>query len=118
MAGDYVNLNDVGALTRSGQGYDGTAQDNAAESRTFAGRMDVSRQGLRGSAGTTFTGIADMHSGNLVLLANHIAEQAVRAVRGEQTVVTSDDDANTAQTGTMQTVEGLSTSNARPINAF
>lgn len=118
MAGNYVNLNDVGALTRSGGGYDTTAQDNTAESRTFSGRMDASRQGLRGSAGTTFTNIADLHSGNLVLLANQIAEQAVRAVRGEQTVVTSDGDANTAQAGTMQTVEGLSTTNGKQINAF
>src|SRR5918997_5502443 len=102
MAGDFVNLNDVGALTKSGQGYDGTAQDNAAESRNFLGRMEASRRGLRGSAGTTFTNIADLHSGNLVLLANQIAEQALRAVRGEQTVLTADDDANTAQAGTMQ----------------
>ena len=26
MAGDFVNLNEVGALTRSGQGYEGTAE--------------------------------------------------------------------------------------------
>ena len=42
MAGDFVNLNEVGALTRSGQGYEGTAEDNSAESRNFAGRMDAS----------------------------------------------------------------------------
>jgi hypothetical protein len=118
VAGDYVNLNDVGALARSGGGYDATAQDNTAESRAFSGRMDASRQGLRGSAGTTFTSIADLHSGNLVRLANQIAEQAVRAVRSEQTVDQSDHDANTQQASTMQTVEGLSISNGKPINAF
>jgi hypothetical protein len=118
MAGDYVNLNDVGGLARSGQGYDGTAQDNTAESRAFAGRMEASRRGLIGAAGNTFTGIAGVHSGNLVQVANHIAEQALRAVRGDHTIDDSDRDANTAQNTTMQTVEGLSTSSAKSINAF
>ena len=116
MAGDYVNLNDVGTLTRSGQGYDTNAQDSDAESRTFSGRMDASRQGLRGSAGTTFTNVAEAHSGNLVALARQIAEQAVRAVRAEQTVVAADDDANTAQSGTVSTVESNTTAVNRPIN--
>jgi hypothetical protein len=117
VAGDYVNLNDVGALTRSGQGYDTNAQDSAAESRTFSGRMDVSRQGLRGSAGTTFTNVAEAHSGNLVTLAGHIAQQALRAVRGEQAVVTADDEANAAQSSTVSTVETNMTAVSRPINA-
>lgn len=116
MAGEYVNLNDVGVLTRSGQGYDANAQDNEAESRTFSGRMDASRQGLRGSAGTTFTNVAETHSANLVALAGHLAEQAVRAVRGEQTVVTADDEAHAAQSSTVSTVESNTTAVNRPIN--
>ncbi len=115
MAGEYVNLNDVGALTRSGQGYDTTADDNAAESRTFVGRMETSRQGLRGAAGTTFSGVAEMHGGNLVQLANHIAEQALRAVRGEQAVVTSDEEANTAQSSALTAVENQAQAVSRPI---
>lgn len=115
MAGEYVNLNDVGALTRSGQGYDTTAEDNAAESRTFAGRMEASQQGLRGAAGTTFTGVANLHSGNLVQLANHIADQALRAVRGEQAVVTSDEEADTAQAPTLTAVENQSSAVSRQI---
>lgn len=115
MAGDYVNLNEVGALTNAGQGYDGTAEDKAAESRTFNGRMEASRQGLRGAAGTTFTSVADQHSGNLVQLANQIAQQALRAVRGEQTIVNADEDSNTAQAPTMAAVDTQSSAISRPI---
>jgi hypothetical protein len=115
VAGEYVNLNDVGMLTRSGQGYDTTAEDNTAESRSFAGRMDASRQGLRGAAGTTFTNVAEMHSGNLVQLANQIAQQAVRAVRGEQTVVSSDEEADVAQSSAFTAVESQSQAVSRPI---
>jgi hypothetical protein len=115
VAGDYVNLNEVGTLTRSGQGYEGTAEDNVAESRNFAGRMDASQQGLRGAAGTTFTNVADMHGGNLVQLGNQIAQQALRAVRGEQTVVNADQDSDTAQAVTLTSVEAQSTAVSRPI---
>jgi hypothetical protein len=116
VAGDYVNLNDVGTLSRSGQGYDTNAQDNATESRTFSGRMDASQRGLRGSAGNTFTTVAATHSANLGLLAGHIAEQALRAVRAEQSVLAGDDEANTAQSGTVSTVESNATAVSRPIN--
>jgi uncharacterized protein YukE len=116
MAGDFVNLNEVGALTRSGQGYEGTAEDNSAESRNFAGRMDASRQGLKGAAGTTFTNVADQHSSNLTQLANQIAQQALRAVRGESTVVNADSDADTAQSNTVSAVDTQSSAVARPIN--
>lgn len=115
MAGDYVNLNEVGVLTKSGQGYEGTAEDKAAESRSFAGRMDASRQGLKGNAGATFTNVAEQHSGNLVQLANQIAQQALRAVRGEQTVVNADADADTAQSATVTAVDTQASAVSRPI---
>lgn len=115
MAGEYVNLNDVGALTRSGQGYDANADDNAAESRAFIGRMDSSRQGLRGAAGSTFTTIAGAHGDNLVLLANQIADQALRAVRSEQAVVAADGDADAAQASTLAATEGQTQAVSRPI---
>jgi len=115
VAGEYVNLNEVGALTQSGHGYEGTADDKATESRNFSGRMDVSRQGLKGAAGTTFTSVADQHTGNLVQLANQIAQQAMRAVRGEQTIVTADQDSETAQAPTLTAVDTQSTAVSRPI---
>ncbi|GAA2873658.1 hypothetical protein Acy02nite_31460 [Actinoplanes cyaneus] len=114
--GDFVNLNDVGTLTRSAQGYEGVADDKASESRSFTGKMDASQRGLIGSAGSTFTNVAGTHSGNLTQLANRIAEQAVRASRGEKTLVSADDDANTAQSGTQSTVEGNVSAVSRPIN--
>ncbi len=115
MAGEYVNLNDIGALTKSGQGYEGTAEDKAAESRSFSGRMDASRQGLKGSAGTTFTNVAEAHGGNLVQLANQIAQQALRAVRGEHTIVTADEDSDTAQASTVTAVHTQASAVSRPI---
>ena len=115
MAGDYVNLNDVGQLTRSGQGYEGTAEDKVAESRNFAGRMDASKQGLRGAAGSTFTNVADQHGSNLVQLGNQIAQQALRAVRGEATVINADQDSDTAQSATFTAVENQGSAVSRPI---
>jgi hypothetical protein len=113
---DFVNLNDVGALTKSGQGYEGVAEDKAGASRTFSGQMDASQQGLVGNSGTTFTNVAQTHSNNLTEIANRIAEQAVRAVRGEKTLLTADDDGHSAQTTTVSTVEGNTSVVSRPIN--
>lgn len=118
MSGNYVNLNEQGVLSQSGQQYDATAQDSNAESRAFSGRMDASRTALRGAAGTTFTGVAETHSGNLVLLANQIADQAYRAVQAEREVAGADDDAHSAQSATQSTVQGLTAENSNRINAI
>jgi hypothetical protein len=107
VAENFVNLNEQGLLSQAGRNYDGTAQDSDSEARNFGGRMDASRTYLRGSAGTTFTGVAQAHTGNLSLLGVQIADQAYRAVQAEQAVVGADDDARTAQAGAQQTVEGL-----------
>jgi uncharacterized protein YukE len=112
---DYVNLNEVGGLTRAGKGYDGTAQDNTAESRNFSSKMDASKQGLQGAAGRAFTGAADQHAGNVTLLANQIAQQALRAVRGEQTIVSSDEEALANQQSTVSAVDGETQAVSRPI---
>jgi hypothetical protein len=114
--GDFVNLNEVGTLTKSGQGYEGVAQENDGEARSFVGRMDASQRGLIGSAGSTFTTIAQTHGGNLSQLAQRIAEQAVRAVRGERTLVTADEDSHNHQTSTLNTIEGNTSAVSRPIN--
>lgn len=114
---DFVNLNETGALTRSGQGYDGNAQDGASESRSFQGRMDQSQQGLRGRAGIQFSGMTTQHAGNLVALGRQFAEQAFRVVRGEQAVVTADDDAFTTQQAIASNVDTQTSAVTRPINA-
>ncbi|WP_163512822.1 hypothetical protein [Fodinicola acaciae] len=115
--GNFVNLNEVGVLSQSGQGYDGTATDQHGESRNFVGKMDASQAGLKGSAGTTFTGIANLSGGNLTQLANLIAEQARRAVMGEKTVVGADDDAHSAQQPALGAADSYTSSLSRGINA-
>jgi hypothetical protein len=114
---EFVNLNETGALTRAGQGYGQDADSGATESRTFQGRMDQSQQGLRGRAGTQFTSMTTQHAGNLALLGRQFAEQAYRAVRGEQAIVTADDEAVTAQQATVSTVDTQTSVISRPINA-
>lgn len=114
---NYVNLNEVGGLTQSGQGYGGEADTGAAEARTFASRMEASQTGLRGRTGAQFTNVTGTHGGNLALLAQQFAEQAVRAVRGEQTIVAADDEAHGAQQGTAASIEGQTSLISRPINA-
>jgi hypothetical protein len=114
---DFVNLNETGALSRAGQGYDGNAQDGVSESRTFQSRMDQSQAGLRGRAGLQFTGVTSQHAGNLALLGRQFAEQAYRAVKGEQAVVAADDEAVTAQQAVASTIDTQTSAINRPINA-
>lgn len=113
---DYVNLNETGVLTQAGQGYDSDAQDGGTESRNFRGRMEQSQPGLRGRAGLQFTGLTTQHAGNLQLLGQQFANQAYRAVKGEQALLTADDDAFTAQQAVASTVDTQSTEVTRPIN--
>jgi hypothetical protein len=117
MAGEFVNLNEVGGLTQAGRQYDASAQDGQGASRKFLGQMQASERGLRGGAGSTFTGITSTHGGNMTLLAKQIAEQAIRAVRGEESIVTADDDSVTAQQPVGSAVEGATTTMSRTITA-
>jgi hypothetical protein len=113
---NFVNLNDVGGLSTAGRAYGADADTGASEARTFEGRMAASHQGLRGRAGMSFTGMTGTHSANLQLLGQRFAEQAVRAVRGEQTIVSSDDESFTAQQATATTVDGQTSLMSRTIN--
>jgi hypothetical protein len=113
---NFVNLNEAGVLSRSGQGYGANAEDHNAESHGFRGRMDASQAGLKGAAGNTFTTIADTSANNLVQLANRIAEQAVRAVRAENTLITADEDATGAQQVSLSNMDSHASALSRPIN--
>lgn len=117
MANNFVNLNEVGVLTHSGQQYSGNAEDQGAEARSFLGRMESVQPGLRGSAGNTFQGVSHATTANLTQLANLIAEQAVRAVRTENTLVTADEDSHTVQQPTLSSVDAHTSALARGINA-
>jgi hypothetical protein len=115
--GNFVNLNETGVLSQSGKGYSGTAEDQSAESTSFRGRMDASHSGLKGAAGNTFTNVAQTSASNLTQLANQIADQAVRAVRAENTLVTADEDAHSAQQPSVANMESHSSAVSRQINA-
>lgn len=114
--GNFVNLNETGVLSRSGQGYDANAQEQNAQSQQFRGRMEASQQGLRGAAGNTFTNVSHLSSANLTQLANRIAEQAVRAVRAENKIVTADEDAHSVQQVNVSNMEAHASAVSRPIN--
>jgi hypothetical protein len=116
MSNGFVHLEEVGGLSRAGQGYQGDAQDGQAQSAAFRGRMEQSQAGLRGRTGMQFTGMTDTHSTNLVRLGQQFAEQAIRAVRGEQAIVGGDDESVTTQQATASTVEGQISTLNRPIN--
>jgi len=114
--GNFVNLNEQGVLSKSGQGYDTNAQDQHAASQQFRGQMEASQHGLKGTAGNTFTGVSHLSAGNLTQLANQIAEQAVRAVRAEHTLVSSDQDADSVQQVNVSNMEAHASAVSRPIN--
>jgi D-alanyl-D-alanine carboxypeptidase len=114
--GNFVNLNETGVLSRSGQGYDSNAQDQHGASQQFRGQMEASHQGLKGSAGGTFTGVSDLSAANLAQLANQIADQAVRAVRAEHHLVGADEQADSVQQVNVGNMETHASAVARPIN--
>jgi hypothetical protein len=117
MSGSFVNLNETGVLSRSGQQYGANADDQHGASQKFSGQMEASRQGLRGAAGGTFSGVAAMSSSNLSQLANQIADQAVRAVRAERSLVSADEDADSAQRVSVSNMESHASEVSRGINA-
>ncbi|HLU46094.1 MAG TPA: hypothetical protein VKZ67_13950 [Natronosporangium sp.] len=112
----YVNLSEAGGLTQAGQRYDAEADDSQATARTFQGRMDQSQQGLRGRTGMQFTSMTTQHSTNLALLGRQFAQQAYRAVKGEQAILNADDEAHDLQSVTASTVDTQTSSISRPIN--
>lgn len=112
----YVNLSETGGLTQAGQRYDAEGDDSQATARTFQSRMDQSQQGLRGRTGIQFTNMTTQHGGNLALLGQQFAQQAYRAVKGEQAIVTADDEAHDIQTVTASTVDTQTSAISRPIN--
>ena len=117
MPNNFVNLEEVGGLSRAGQSYDADAQDGQAQSSAFRGRMEQSHAGLRGRTGLQFTGMTDTHSSNLVRLGEQFARQAIRAVRGEQAIVAGDDESFGVQQVTASTVEGQVTQLNRTVNS-
>lgn len=112
----YVNLSEVGGLTRAGQGYGEDAESSQNESRNFVSRMDQSQQGLRGRTGTQFTNMVGQHGANLALLGRQFAEQAYRAVKGEEAIVATDDEGYDVQQSTAATVHDQTSLINRPIN--
>jgi hypothetical protein len=112
----YVNLSETGGLIQAGQRYDTEGTDSQATARNFQGRMDQSQQGLRGRTGLQFTTMTTQHSSNLALLGQQFAEQAYRAVKGEQAIVNADDEAHDLQTVTASGVDTQTSAINRPIN--
>jgi hypothetical protein len=116
MSDKFVNLTETGALTRTGHHYQGDNQDSLAQSDRFRNQMAQSQSGLRGRAGLQFMGMTGTHAENLKRLGAHFAEQAVRAVRGEQTILAGEDESVTTQQTTASTVEGQVSTLNRQIN--
>src|SRR5690606_25659312 len=128
----YANLSEAGGLAQAGQRYDAEADDSQATARTLQGRTDQpqhglrrrtgtqltsrSQQGLRGRTGMQFTSMTTQHSTNLALLGRQFAQQAYRAVKGEQAILNADDEAHDLQSVTASTVDTQTSSISRPIN--
>ncbi|MGH3360793.1 MAG: hypothetical protein ACRDO7_18460 [Nocardioidaceae bacterium] len=114
--GGYVNLNDVGSLTRSGKGYAGTADTTFGSAKAHQSNMEGVQGSFKGMAGSTFQGVAAMSTGNTAQLAKQIADQAARAVLGEKDAVMGDEDAHENQQSGKSANEGFMSVAAKPIN--
>ncbi len=112
----YVNLDQVGVLTQTGQQYGGNAEDNLASARSHWAKMEGVQPGFKGAAGTTFQGISATAAGNHSQLAVQIAEQAKRAVTTERVAIAGDEEAFQGQQTARSAAESMTTAVNRPIN--
>ncbi len=117
MADGYVNLNDTGVLSQTGGRYGSTADDSVGEAQSFRGQMEASQRGLRGGAGRVFSGVTDQHATNLTLIAQQLADQAVRAVRAERGIINADEESARSQHAMVSAVDDQARAISRPINA-
>jgi hypothetical protein len=116
MGSRYVNLNEAGGLAHAGQGYEGNAEDQHSEAKSFGGKMEAAKHGLKGSAGNTFYGVSDLSRANLTQLASRIANQAYRAVHADRHIQTGDEQADSDQHPAVSAHESLAPQVARDIN--
>ncbi|MBW9213410.1 hypothetical protein KV102_01025 [Mumia sp. zg.B53] len=116
MSNQIVNLEEVGLLSRSGRGYQATAEDNVGTARQHLSRMEGAQAGFKGAAGSAFQDVAQVSVGNHTLLARQIAEQARRAVTAERHAVAGDEQASARQSVTRSSTEALASAFARPVN--
>jgi hypothetical protein len=116
VSGRYVNLNESDGLATAGQGYSTNSEDHYSASRNFGGKMEAAHHGLKGTAGTTFYGLSDLSQSNLTQIANRIATQARRAVKGNQLIVSGDQEADHAQHPTVAAQQNLAPQVSREIN--
>lgn len=113
---EFLNLEQVGALTRSGQQYAGNAEENAGAAKNHLAKMEGVQAGFRGAAGSVFQNISGVSVTNLSHLARQIADQAERAVMTERAAVTGDEEAHQGQQGTVSAAENFTSAAIRPIN--
>lgn len=113
---EFVNLNEVGALTRSGKQYGTNAEENLASAKNHLAKMEGMQSGFKGAAGKTFQGVSQVSAGNHGQLAKQIAEQARRAVLAEKSAVTGDEESTQGQQAARGAVESLTSNVSRPIN--
>ncbi|KAA1419980.1 hypothetical protein FE697_019005 [Mumia zhuanghuii] len=111
-----VNLDEVGRLTRSGRGYQATAEDNVTSARGHLSRMEGAEAGFTGAAGAAFQSIALTTAGNHGQIARQIAEQARRAVEAERLAVVGDEQAFELQASTRSAAEALTSVVSRRVN--
>ncbi len=116
MSGNYVNLDQVGVLTQTGQQYEGNAEENLASAKNTWSKMEGVQAGFKGAAGTTFQGISATSAGNHAQLAVQIAEQAKRAVLAERHAVVGDEEAFQGQAAARSSAESFTSTVSRPIN--
>jgi len=112
----YVNLNDVGSLTRSGKNYAGTAESSVSSAKAHQSNMEGVQSGFKGMAGSTFQGVSALTVGNTAQLGKQFADQASRAILGEKEAVTGDEEAHNNQQTAKASNESLAGYVHKPIN--
>jgi hypothetical protein len=111
-----VNLNEVGALIRSGRRYGGTGEASLGAANAHQARMEGIQEGFRGLGGSRAQEVAALGSQTTVQLAQHFVDQARRAELAEMSALSGDEEAHQAQQAAHSSTESSQQGSIRPIN--
>jgi hypothetical protein len=94
---DFVNLEEVGALTQSGRATNTAAEEHDAQSRTHLDRMMGTAPELQGRGGNAFRGATELSAEDERALAQRFVAEAIDVSGAEADIVGSDENAAAEQ---------------------
>lgn len=114
---EIVNLDQVGAQSKSAKVNADSSEDYYHQVQAHAGKMDGVRKDFKGVGGNSFTraAVANVESG--AEAGKRLAELAIAAVMAEKSILASDESAGTDQQAAINSTEATHALVSKSINA-